>query len=782
MESKKGKGRGGGGTGKKAKERGLQSVAAFFGGGGGSGGSGVNTGSGERVNPNRAALVFEAPVSTSSKAPLAGLELTEEAIQSALTRVFKLAAFRGDQKKIVSLAVKGRNLLVIMPTGAGKSLTYQLPSVLSQGVSIVISPLLALIQNQVDALRALGINAATLNSALKESDRKLVYKDLSEPVPKIKMLYVTPELMATERFREILKFLDLRGMLARLVIDEAHCISEWGHDFRSDYRKLSYFKLAFPKIPIMALTATATESVRQDILKQLDIEADHLLFISSFNRPNLDYQVRYHTSSDRYEDMKETIRLQNLESMRLYGKPRACGIIYCGTRESCESLASRLQSDGIRASAYHAGLSNPMRTAILAAWTHSTTEVVAKKRGASADTPEETVTCDVVIATVAFGMGIDKADVRFVLHWDLAQSMEAYYQQAGRAGRDGLKSSCILYYSREDKDRIIFLISKSENELQQKGFKNAQMAGGGGKESSKNAMKAFEDFIKYCENRKQCRHLAIMDYFGEDSSRLSAQEKLAICEGKSMCDVCRDPKKVEEQWIGKFSAGGGIGRRRDLEESMRLPDGTWVNFAGNNKRKAPVQDREISMVDNNGYDDGSGPSKRTLFDRDDDIEDDDDGDDGGRAKKHTGFSGFRTASGKSMEETGDLRLKLFGKPNVASTSMANLNQASARFPQMFVPPRHALIRDLSLSERENYFAKILALVEGKLGDGNGDLALRTVVALETWCYARSKNPSTYKTYIGSRMREVAAVGFGDVETGSNKLNIASTILEEERKK
>ncbi|KAJ3026603.1 UNVERIFIED_CONTAM: ATP-dependent DNA helicase Q5 [Siphonaria sp. JEL0065] len=477
----------------------------------------------------------------------------------------------------------------------------------------------------------------------------------------------------------------------------------------------------------MALTATATESVRSDILKQLDIEHDHLLFISSFNRPNLDYQVRFH-NTDRYADVKETIQLENAESKRLYGKPAACGIIYCGTRESCESLATRLQGDGIKALAYHAGLHNNLRTALLKAWTNGTTETVPKKRGEDASKPDETVACDIVIATVAFGMGIDKKDVRFVLHWDLAQSMEAYYQQAGRAGRDGLRSKCILYYSQDDKERIIFLISKSANEQQQKGWKANSFGSAAKDSSSKNAMKAFED--------------------------VSIQPHI----------IWGYPR-----W------------------SMRLPDGTWVNFANANKRKEPAQDREISMVDDCGGDGFDRPFKRALFteeDEDDIVDDEEEKKPSSSSSGfgYKGYSGFKTASGKSMDDAQDLRMKLFGKPNVASTSTANLNQSSTRFPQLFVPPRHVLIRDLPLADRENYFARILTLAEKKLGDENKDLALRIVAALENWCYIRSKNQSTYKMYIGTRMREVAAPAFGLTGNGGNTLSIACTILEEERKK
>ncbi|KAI8622455.1 P-loop containing nucleoside triphosphate hydrolase protein [Chytriomyces sp. MP71] len=715
----------------------------------------------------------------------------EERMRETLASTFKLAAFRGDQESIVRMALARKNLLVVMPTGAGKSLCYQLPSVLSAGVSLVVSPLLALIQNQVDALKALGIHASTLNSTLKESDRAAVYRDLSLPVPDCKMLYVTPELMATERFREILKFLDLRGMLARLVIDEAHCISEWGHDFRSDYRKLSYFHAAFPHIQVMALTATATKGVRTDILKQLGIENDYLLFVSSFNRINLDYQVRFHNSLDRYTDIKGLVAEQNASSEAKYGKQRACGIIYCGTRESCEKLADRLQSDHIRAHAYHAGLPVTQRTAILRAWTHGTTERVPPKRGAPAAEAPVEVTCDVVIATVAFGMGIDKADVRYVVHHDMAQSMEAYYQQAGRAGRDGLTSVCVLYFTPEDRERIVFLIGKS---AEGKGGGNAYGAAAAASRESaaQNSMKAFEEFVKYCENRTKCRHMFIMDYFGEDTGRLSPTERATLCLNGTHCDICKNPQKVLHEWNKRIAGGGGSSFRSLLygpqDRSMRLPDGTWVTFNSNSSKGGASHEREISMVDDNGDNGGRHPKRGRFGDGlEDDIEDDEVA--GGASSWIAGqsgsYSGFKTASGKRLDQQDndvDPRLQgLFSKEKRSTSNTANLKQASARFPTMFEPPRHALIRDLPLEEREKCFEKVLGLTEKKLGIHERDLALRTSVAIETWCYTRSKTMSSYKMYMGSRMREINGANFG-VNAPGAILSIAADCLEKERNK
>ncbi|KAJ3205039.1 hypothetical protein HDU82_005450, partial [Entophlyctis luteolus] len=412
-------------------------------------------------------------------------------------------------------------------------------------------------------------------------------------------------------------------------------------------------------------------------------------------------------SSARYSHMLKTIRDHDKRMTKKKGEfsreggSASSGIVYCGTRETCEAVAAALTRDGVRARAYHAGLDTRQRTAVLEAWTHSRAVVVAPRssrgrKGASStltaaerrDEPAGVVICDVVVATVAFGMGIDKKDVRFVLHWDIPQSMEAYYQQAGRAGRDGLSSTCILYYTREDCDRVVYLISKSEAE-------QAEKARAKGLESAKNSGKAFQNFVKYCENTTKCRHLYIMDYFGEETRNLDAAAIEAVCSKKTQCDICRDPVKVAREWTSKVSASneafGGYTRRgrfgvdelcflvyavhHSLAVSTRLADGTRVIYKNPRSSGVHSHEQEISLVDDVvSEDDGSyGRNRKRAHAQVENEEsiDDSDKDDGGQQLLGSAFVGFKTASGKQILEKEDRRMLLFGKPTVTTVNTAN---------------------------------------------------------------------------------------------------------------
>ena len=340
-------------------------------------------------------------------------------LQAKLKTFFGYDAFKGDQWQVIQHLVNGNNAFVLMPTGGGKSLCYQLPALVMEGTAIVISPLIALMKNQVDVIRGFeagdGGIAHFLNSSLSKNQIAEVQEDLMSG--KTKLLYVAPESLTKEENIALLKGIKI----SFYAVDEAHCISEWGHDFRPEYRKIRAIIEEIQPAPVIALTATATPKVQSDILKNLRIQ-DAKVFKSSFNRPNLYYEVR-----DKVEPEKDIIRF-------IRQHPGKSGIIYCLSRKKVEELAQMLSINGIKALPYHAGLD-------------------AKTRAENQDKflMEE---IDVIVATIAFGMGIDKPDVRFVIHYDIPKSIEGYYQETGRAGRDGQEGLCITYYSYKDIQKL----------------------------------------------------------------------------------------------------------------------------------------------------------------------------------------------------------------------------------------------------------------------------------------------------------------------------------------
>ena len=410
------------------------------------------------------------------------MQVTSEILHEKLKEFFGFDSFKGDQEAIISHLIEGNNTFVLMPTGGGKSLCYQLPALVMPGTAIVISPLIALMKNQVDAIRGFVANqdgvAHFLNSSLNKTQLQEVKDDLLSGVTKL--LYVAPESLTKEENIQLLR----QCKISFYAVDEAHCISEWGHDFRPEYRKIQPIVNEIGKAPIIALTATATPKVQSDIQKNLGM-SEAKVFKSSFNRHNLYYEMRPKVNTE-----KEIIKF-------IKANPGKSGIIYCLSRKKVEELAELLNVNGIKARPYHAGLD-------------------AATRSGNQDLflMEEV---DVIVATIAFGMGIDKPDVRFVIHYNIPKSLEGYYQETGRAGRDGGEGQCITFYSYKD-------IQKLEKFMQSKPVAEQEI----GKQ-------LINDTIAYAESN-QCRRKTLLNYFGEQYTQ----------ENCGNCDNCLYPKKQFE--------------------------------------------------------------------------------------------------------------------------------------------------------------------------------------------------------------------------------------------
>ena len=337
---------------------------------------------------------------------------------------FGYESFLPQQEEIVRHVLGKEHCLVLMPTGGGKSLCYQLPALCLDGLTLVVSPLIALMKDQVDALRANGIPAAFVNSSMTAAEIGGIHT--AALMGRVKILYIAPERLTVPGFVSFLE----SASVSLIAIDEAHCISEWGHDFRPDYRNLKALRSKFPDVPCIALTATATERVREDIVAQLDI-ANGKTFVSSFNRKNLTYSVL--PKSDRFSELLRLLRKHRGES----------SIIYCFSRKDTEELVADLREEGLSALPYHAGLDPSIRR-------------LNQERFIRDEVP-------IIVATIAFGMGIDKPDVRLIVHYDMPKSVESYYQETGRAGRDGLPSDCLLFYSPGDRSRQEYWIGQMED-------------------------------------------------------------------------------------------------------------------------------------------------------------------------------------------------------------------------------------------------------------------------------------------------------------------------------
>ena len=398
-------------------------------------------------------------------------------LNDLLKSTFGYDEFRPLQEEIIEAALAGRDALVLMPTGGGKSLCYQLPALAREGLTIVVSPLIALMKDQVDALQAAGAPATFLNSTLDadESRRRIAGLHRGE----YKLLYVAPERLMLSGTQEMLESWSPQC----IAIDEAHCISEWGHDFRPEYRQLADLRHRFGQIPMMALTATATERVRADIVSQLRLQ-EPAKFVASFNRPNLQYRVTPRRSALR--QVLGVIKKHEGES----------GIIYCNSRNGTERLAERLKENGIEAAPYHAGM-----------------DAGARSRNQEAFIRDD---LQVICATIAFGMGIDKPDVRFVIHQDLPKNLEGYYQETGRAGRDGLSADCVLLFNAAD-------VTKQTGFIEEKDDEHEKAV----------ARQLLQQMVHYAESR-ECRRRVLLDYFSESYGE----------ENCGACDNCLEPKET----------------------------------------------------------------------------------------------------------------------------------------------------------------------------------------------------------------------------------------------
>jgi ATP-dependent DNA helicase RecQ len=403
-------------------------------------------------------------------------------IDAILRRHFGFGSFRPHQRQIVESLLAGDDVLAILPTGGGKSLCYQLPAIVSQGLTVVISPLIALMKDQVDSLEEIGVPATFLNSSLPPDEYGRRWRDLNRR--EYKILYLAPERLVTEEMLAALQAWNI-GLFA---VDEAHCISEWGHDFRKEYRELAVLRQRFPDVPLVALTATATARVRDDIVSLLRMKQPRV-HVASFNRPSLSYRIVPRTSP-----LKQLLAI-------LSEHRGESGIIYCMTRKRTEELEEALTRQGVAARAYHAGMDPAERA--------KRQDLFIKDQ------------IQVIVATIAFGMGIHKPDVRFVVHHDLPKNIESYYQETGRAGRDGLPSECVLLYSASDAVRLHRLIDEMTVEQEQTV-----------------ARRHLAKLIEFCESAR-CRRVQLLQYFGE-TYRANNGDAIEAC---GACDNCLTPRE-----------------------------------------------------------------------------------------------------------------------------------------------------------------------------------------------------------------------------------------------
>ena len=412
-----------------------------------------------------------------------------ERLNIARQEIFKLSGYRADQLAVMNASMSGHDCILIMPTGGGKSLTYQLPAVISPGVTLVVSPLLSLMEDQVMALARLGVGAEMLTANSDQETKKRVMKEMLDSSSSMKLLYVTPEKCSkSKQFMAKLQKMHQAGRFVRLAIDEVHCCSQWGHDFRPDYKFLGAMRTMFPDVPILGLTATSTAAVTKDVKDILRIPSA-MVFTAGFNRPNLHYSVRIkpEAAEDNYDMLANLVRTEFRDMT---------GIIYSTTVKEVDTLYAELKKRGIKAGPYHAQMETTSRSRVHKMWSKGDIKVV--------------------VATVAFGMGIDKPDVRFVIHNTISRSMENFYQESGRAGRDGEKATCIMLW------RLADVFKQSTMVFQER-----------------TGMEKLYSMVNYCLSTITCRRKLIAEHFLESMDR--------NIECSEMCDVCEGGSSAEEK-------------------------------------------------------------------------------------------------------------------------------------------------------------------------------------------------------------------------------------------
>jgi bloom syndrome protein len=421
-------------------------------------------------------------------------------VKAALRERFHLRGFRQNQLEAINATLNGKDTFVLMPTGGGKSLCYQLPAIVqsgkTQGITVVISPLISLMQDQVQHLQKLNIKARFINGELPTDERARIIDELGQKHPEnsVQLLYVSPEMInKNQKLLNVFARVHGRQKLARIAIDEAHCVSQWGHDFRPDYKTLGELRDRFPGVPMSALTATATENVKVDVMHNLGI-MDCEVFTQSFNRPNLTYEVRPKGKKQEVMDsIAATIKTKY---------PGMSGIIYTLSRKNCEEIAELLRKKyKIKAQYYHASLNPDDKAHVQKEWQAGKSQVI--------------------VATIAFGMGIDKADVRFVIHHTIPKSLEGYYQETGRAGRDGKQSGCYLYYGYQDTVILKSFINESD----------------GSEDQKERQRKMLNRMVQFCENKHDCRRVQVLNYFGEQFQKEDCNHTCDNCSSESVFEI-----------------------------------------------------------------------------------------------------------------------------------------------------------------------------------------------------------------------------------------------------